>query len=66
LLAGTLGDAEVGRVAELVVSSGALRRVHAEAETLIEEAVQELERVELDGQRPVLISLARSAVDRTF
>jgi secondary thiamine-phosphate synthase enzyme len=66
LLAGALGDAEVGRVAELVVSSGALRRVHEEAETLIEAAVQELEKVELDGQRPVLISLARSAVHRTF
>lgn len=65
LLAGLLGDAEVGRVAELVTSSGALRRVHDEAKELVDAAVRELEAVELDGLRPVLVSLARSAVDRT-
>ncbi len=65
LLEGALGDEEVARVAELVESSGALRRVRAEAHALVEEAVRELERVELDGLRPTLISLARSAVDRT-
>jgi octaprenyl-diphosphate synthase len=64
LLAGSLGDAEVGRVAELVISSEALGRVRAEAEALVEAAVHELETVQLDGLRPTLISLARSAVDR--
>ena len=64
LLAGALGDAEVGRVAELVASSGALERVKSEAQALVDEAVQEIESIELDGLRPILISLARSAVDR--
>jgi geranylgeranyl pyrophosphate synthase len=64
LLAGALGDAEVGRITELVTSSDALRRVRAEADSLVEEAVRELEAVELDGLRPTLVSLARSAVDR--
>jgi secondary thiamine-phosphate synthase enzyme len=65
LLAGSLGDAEVGRVADLVVSSNALKRVREEAQALVESAVHELEAIELDGLRPILISLARSAVDRT-
>ena len=64
LLAGSLGDAEVGRVAELVTISGALTRVRGEAEALVDAAVHELETIELDGLRPTLISLARSAVDR--
>jgi octaprenyl-diphosphate synthase len=64
LLAGTLGDAEVGRVAELVAKSGALERVKGEAQALVDAAVHELETIELDGLRPILISLARSAVDR--
>jgi octaprenyl-diphosphate synthase len=64
LLAGALGDAEVDRVAELVTSSDALQRVRDEAHALVEAAVHELETVELDGLRPTLISLARSAVDR--
>jgi geranylgeranyl pyrophosphate synthase len=64
LLAGSLGDAEVSRVAELVTSSDALDRVRGEAQALIDAAVHELETVELDGVRPTLISLARSAVDR--
>jgi octaprenyl-diphosphate synthase len=64
LLAGSLGDSEVGRVVELVMSSDALDRVRTEAEALVEAAVHELETVELDGLRPTLISLARSAVDR--
>ena len=64
LLAGALGDAEVGRVAELVESSGALERVKGEAQALVDDAVHELETVELDGLRPILIRLARSAVDR--
>ena len=65
LLDGALGDEEVARVAELVETSGALRRVGVEARALVEAAVEELEKVELDGLRPTLISLARSAVDRT-
>ncbi len=64
LLAGSLGDAEVERVAELVASSGALRRVREEASALVDEAVRVLEAVELDGLRPTLVSLARNAVDR--
>ena len=64
LLAGSLGDAEVGRVAELVGASDALRRVGDEARGLVEAALHELETVELDGLRPTLIGLARSAVDR--
>jgi len=64
LLAGSLGDAEVGRVAELVTASDALPRVRKEAQALIDEAVRELEAIELDGLRPTLIGLARSAVDR--
>jgi octaprenyl-diphosphate synthase len=64
LLAGSLGDAEVGRVAELVGASDALQRVGDEARGLVEAALHELEAVELDGLRPTLIRLARSAVDR--
>jgi secondary thiamine-phosphate synthase enzyme len=65
LLAGSLGDKEVGRVTELVTSSDALPRVRKEAQELIDAAVNELEAVELDGLRPTLVGLARSAVDRT-
>ena len=64
LLTGSLGDTQVGRVAELVTSSDALPRVRAEARELVEAAVRELEAVELDGLRPTLVGLARSAVDR--
>jgi secondary thiamine-phosphate synthase enzyme len=64
LLAGTLGDAEVERVTELVRSSDALQRVGDEARGLVEAALSELEAVELDGLRPTLIGMARSAVDR--
>jgi secondary thiamine-phosphate synthase enzyme len=64
LLAGSLGDAEVGRVTELVRSSDALKRVGDEARGLVDAALRELEAVELDGLRPTLIGLARSAVDR--
>jgi secondary thiamine-phosphate synthase enzyme len=65
LLAGSLGDEEVGRVTELVTSSDALRRVGDEARGLVDAAVRELESVELDGLRPTLVGIARSAVDRT-
>jgi octaprenyl-diphosphate synthase len=64
LLAGSLGDAEVGRVADLVTSSDALPRVRREAQALVDAAVHELETVELDGLRSTLIGLAHSAVDR--
>ena len=64
LLAGSLGDAEVNRVTELVRSSDALKRVGDEARALVEGAVHELEAIEVDGLRPTLIGLARSAVDR--
>ncbi len=66
LLEGSLGDHEVARVTELVTASDALRRVRHEADVLVETAVAELERVELDGLRPTLVGLARSAVDRSF
>jgi len=64
LLAGALGDQEVARVTDLVTTSDALPRVRQEAQALVDEAVRELESVELDGLRPTLIGLARSAVDR--
>jgi hypothetical protein len=44
--------------------SEALPRVREEATELIDAAVRELEAVELDGLRPVLVGIARSAVDR--
>jgi len=64
LLAGSLGDAEVGRVTELVTSCEALPRVRKEAQALVEDAVRELEAVELDGLWSTLVGLAHSAVDR--
>ena len=65
LLAGSLGDEEVDRVTKLVTSSDALRRVRDEARGLVDAAVRELESIELDGLRPTLVGIARSAVDRT-
>ncbi|HEX9099441.1 MAG TPA: secondary thiamine-phosphate synthase enzyme YjbQ [Candidatus Dormibacteraeota bacterium] len=65
LLAGVLGDEEVNRITELVTSSDALQRVGDEARGLVDAAVRELESVELDGLRPTLVGIARSAVDRT-
>ena len=65
LLAGSLGDEEVGRVTALVTSSDALQRVGDEARGLVDAAVRELESIELDGLRPTLVGIARSAVDRT-
>ena len=64
LLAGSLGDNEVALVAELVTSSDALQRVGDEARGLVDAALDELDKVELDGLRPTLVNLARSAVDR--
>ena len=65
LLAGSLGDDEVDRVAELVNVSDALPRVRGDAQALVDSAVREIEAVELDGLRPTLIGLARSAVNRS-
>jgi geranylgeranyl pyrophosphate synthase len=65
LLQGSLGDREVDRVVELVTSSDALRRVGDEARGLVEDALRELEPVELNGLRSTFVSIARSAVDRT-
>jgi len=45
-------------------TSPALRRVGDQSRQLVEEAVRELEKVELNGLRPTLIGLARAAVDR--
>jgi octaprenyl-diphosphate synthase len=64
LLAGALDDGEVARVAELVVTSPAIGRVREEAQRLVDEAVDELENVELNGLRPTLIGIARTVVDR--
>jgi geranylgeranyl pyrophosphate synthase len=64
LLAGSLGEADVDRVVDLVTSSDALHRVRQEAEVHIDAAIRELEAVELDGLRPTLLRMARSAVDR--
>ena len=47
LLAGSLGDAEVSRVTELVRSSDALKRVGDEARALAEGRPGELEAIEL-------------------
>ena len=65
LLAGSLADEDVERVTELVNVSDALPRVRGEAQALVDEAVREIESVELDGLRPTLVSLARSAVNRS-
>src|SRR5437660_1734267 len=65
LLQGSLGDREVDRVVELVTSSDALRRVGDEARGLVDDALRELEAVELNGLRSTFVSIARSAVDRT-
>jgi len=65
LLQGSLGDREVDRVVELVTSSDALRRVGDEARGLVEDALRELEPVELNGLGSTFVSIARSAVDRT-
>jgi secondary thiamine-phosphate synthase enzyme len=64
LLAGSLDEAAVSRVAQLVTSGDALKRVGDEARGLVDAALRELEAVELDGLRPTLEALARSAVDR--
>ena len=64
LLKGPLGDDDVREVQRLVVDSGALERVEEGARALVETALRELEELDLDGLRPALVDLARSAVDR--
>ncbi len=64
LLNGSLDDGAVRRVQELVVETGALERVAADARELVSAAVRELDEMDLDGVRPVLVELAHSAVDR--
>lgn len=64
LLGGALEDAAVREVQELVLASGALERVGEEARGLVAAALRELDEVDLDGVRPQLVDLARSAVDR--
>ncbi|HEY7200106.1 MAG TPA: polyprenyl synthetase family protein [Candidatus Dormibacteraeota bacterium] len=64
LLAGPLDEEQVREVQELVVATGALDRVGEEARGLVAAALRELDEVELDGVRPELTDLARSAVDR--
>lgn len=64
LLSGDLNEPDVAEVQRLVVQSGALERVSDEARGLVAVAVRELERVDLNGVRPALISLAQGTVDR--
>lgn len=64
LLAGPLPDRELGRVVQLVVSSGALDRVTREAGELVDSALGALAGIDLDGARPGLEELARAAVGR--
>jgi secondary thiamine-phosphate synthase enzyme len=64
LLDGSPSEDDIGLIQELVTSSGALDRVGEDARRLAELAIGELKEIELDGIRPVLVDLARSAVDR--
>ena len=65
LLAGSLGDAEVARVTELVsVERRAAARRRRGASPGRRGASASWRSVELDGLRPTLIGLARAAVDR--
>jgi heptaprenyl diphosphate synthase len=65
LLSGEPSEADIAHIQELVTASGALERVGQDARELAATAIRELERVELDGIRPVLVDLAMSAVDRS-
>ena len=64
LLAGPLPDAELRRVVDLVLASGALERVNQQARDLVEKAVHELEGVDLNGVKEVLVQIANTVVDR--
>jgi heptaprenyl diphosphate synthase len=65
LLDGWLDDAAVARVQELVVQSGALARVEAEAAAVVEAAIAEIQEVDMNGGLPRLISVAQAAIGRT-
>jgi secondary thiamine-phosphate synthase enzyme len=64
LLAGSPSETEVEEIQHLVTASGALERVGQAARDLAASAVRQLEEIEVDGIRPVLADLARSAVNR--
>jgi heptaprenyl diphosphate synthase len=64
LLAGSLADAQLRRVVDLVSESGALERVNGEAHGLVRLALAELEGVDLDGVKSTLVEIAESVVDR--
>jgi secondary thiamine-phosphate synthase enzyme len=65
LLAGPTDEPAVREVQRLVTDCGALERVGEEARGLVAAALRELDDLDLDGVRPALSDLARSAVDRT-
>jgi octaprenyl-diphosphate synthase len=65
LLSGTPSEDEIEQIQELVTASGALERVRDDARQLAATAIRELEEIELDGIRPVLVDLAMAAVDRS-
>jgi octaprenyl-diphosphate synthase len=64
LLSGSPSEDDIEQIQDLVLASGALDRVGQDARQLATTAIAELERVELDGIRPVLVDLAMSAVNR--
>jgi secondary thiamine-phosphate synthase enzyme len=64
LLAGSVSEEDVGEIQTLVSTSGALQRVGQHARDLATSAVSRLDTIDVDGIRPVLADLARSAVDR--
>jgi heptaprenyl diphosphate synthase len=64
LLAGSLGDREVGRVVELVSQSGALNRVNLEAQQLAEAAVRELDGEAMTAVQRDLAEVALGSVGR--
>ncbi len=64
LLNGRLDDAAVTRVQELVARSGALARVEEEAAAIVEAAIAEIQKVEMNGVGSRLIGVAQGAVGR--
>jgi geranylgeranyl pyrophosphate synthase len=65
LLSGSPSEDDIESIQELVTESGALERVGRDARELATAAIEELEKIELDGIRPVLVDLAMSAVHRS-
>jgi secondary thiamine-phosphate synthase enzyme len=64
LLAGSVSEGDVEEIQALVSASGALQRVGQDARDLATSAVSQLDAIDADGIRPVLVDLALSAVDR--